>query len=286
MKKLTVLSIFFLLAACLPAPQTQVTVAPTVTLTPTVVPTLTLTPIPTPTISPQVTALQEEIREFVPANGITFEESLSDLDSKLSSQAKQAEIYWDVIMSKIMDTKSIEENKEIHNQILADAELMEKHPEWKELSNNLPKESKKAYMTEFLKRSGGTMVIKDAKWQYHTVDFNQKVKFTVEEVPEITNEYPSVYNSIGFKQHVGEKGELTFSILTIKGVLSEKINGDGLWGNLTGGQLISSFFWEMVSGSMIGITKANSNASDYKLYIDSDPFSGRYFVSLGWSFIQ
>jgi hypothetical protein len=55
MKKLTVLSIFLLLAACLPSPQTQVTVAPTVTLTPTI--------IPTATISPQFIALQEQIAE-------------------------------------------------------------------------------------------------------------------------------------------------------------------------------------------------------------------------------
>lgn len=284
---MTVLSIFFLLAACLPAPQTQVIVAPTVTLTPAAISTLTLTPIPTATISPQVTALKEEVREFVPANGITFEESLSDLDPKLSSQAKQAEIYWDVVMSKIMDTKSIEENKEIHNQILADAELMEKHPEWKELSNNLTKESKKAYMTEFLKRSGGTMVIKDAKWQYHTVDFNQKIKFTVEEVPAMTSEYSGViYNSIGFKQYAGENGELIFSILTLQGEIAKRAGKEGtLLQNVTAGGTISTMFWHLISGSVLGGNRV-TNTTDYKLYTNTDPGSQGYYADLKWSFIK
>lgn len=59
MKKSTILSIFLFLTACVPAPQTQATVAPAPTLTPPPIP--TLTPIPTATISPQFSALQEQI---------------------------------------------------------------------------------------------------------------------------------------------------------------------------------------------------------------------------------
>lgn len=232
--------------------------------------------------------LKEEVREFVPANGVDFEESLSDLDPKLSSKAKQEEIYWDVIMSKIMDTKSIEENKATHEQILADAELMEKHPEWKELSNNLPKEIKKAYMTEFLKRTGGTMVIKDAKWQKHTVNFNEKIKFTVEEVPAMTSEYSGVfYNAIGFKQHAGENGELTFSIMTLEGEIAKRAGNKGTaTANLTVGQYISNLFWHLVSGTTYGPNNYNLDTTNYKLYVGTKPGDPYYYINMGWGFIE
>jgi hypothetical protein len=118
-------------------------------------------------------SLSEEIREFAPAEGIVYEESLSDITTNIDPRADPKSIYWDIVMSKILDTKSIEENRAIYDEIIADAELMEKHPEWKDLSHNLPKESKKAYMTEYLKRSGGIMVIKGSNWSYHPVDFNR-----------------------------------------------------------------------------------------------------------------
>jgi len=158
MKKLTVLSIFFLLVACLPAPQTQATVAPTVTLTPTATP--TLTPMPTATISPQVTALKEEIREFVPAETFVYVTNLSEVNLEVNPKADKEAIYWDFVGTLVSSLKLTDNNKAILEEVLNDESMpQEKRDSWSDLSNNSDKKLRLELMQAFLQKSGGRVDI-------------------------------------------------------------------------------------------------------------------------------
>lgn len=184
MKKMTVLSIFFLLAACLPAPQTQVAppspvvgegpgVRETVTLTPPIIPTLTLTPVPIATISPQVIALKEEIREFVPAETIDFSENLSEYDLKLSPDADLKAIYQDIAVVQLGSATSksagMEENRKVYEEIIKD------FPQWEGIGSGSDYKERVAFMKEFLKRTGGKMIVQNHNFEKFEVDFNQPI---------------------------------------------------------------------------------------------------------------
>jgi hypothetical protein len=116
---------------------------------------------------------------------------------------------------------------------------------------------------------------------------NKKIKFEVKEVPNMTTGYPTFnYNTLGLYEHTSDTDQLTFSVLTTKGELS--VGRTGLWKNLTAGQLISTFFWHMVSGSPLAGSTDNKiiNTTDYKLYVNTDPKSSGYYINLSWSFIK
>lgn len=225
-----------------------------------------------------------EKQEFTPTKTIEFSEALSDLEPKLSKKAKPEAIYWDVAVSKLMDTQSINEGMEFNRTIYQ--EMVDDNSDWEGITNDSKPEKKLAFIQEFLRRSGGLMIVRDAKWQKLEANFNNPPRFTIEEVSKITNEYPSVYNSIGFKQHVGGNGELTFSILTLKGELNRLAETKGtLLQNVTANELISLLFWHMVSGSVLGGERI-TNTTDHKLYTNTNPGNQNYYSDLSWGFIE
>jgi hypothetical protein len=296
MKKLTVLLIFFLLAACLPAPQTQVSADPTVTLTPTVVSTLTLTPNPTATILPQATALKEELREFVPAETIDFSENLSEYDLKLSPDADLKAIYWDIAVVQLGNATSksagMEKNRKIYEEIIKD------FSQWGGIGSGSDYKERVAFMKEFLTRTGGTMIVQSHNFEKFEVDFNQPIKFEVVEVRTLS---PKVFFPIGLGlpgnllgrggggyMAKNENSQLYYKLEIVPEGLQEALSNKNYFyasHNWEAGEVVSNLFRFVIAST--AYKNGESGQHSYRLYTQGElPSSDNFYGSVNWTFIK
>ena len=294
MKKLTVLSIFLLLTACLPAPKTQATVAPTVTLTLPAIP--TLTPIPTATISPQVTALQEEIREFEPAETIDFSENLSEYDLKLSPDADLKAIYWDIAVVQLGSATSksagMENNRKIYEEIIKD------FPQWEGIGSGSDYKERVAFMKEFLKRTGGKMIVQNHNFEKFEVDFNQPIKFEVVEVETLS---AKVFFPIGLGlpgnllgrggggyMTMNEKSQLVYKLeIVLEGLREALTNKNYFYAawKWEAGEVISNLF--RITIALTSYKNGESDQHKYQLYTKGGVLkSGNFYSDVTWTFIK
>ncbi len=276
------------------APESILTAAPSSTHTaiPTATETLALTATPEATATPEPTATLEP-REFVPANDIEFVESLPDYNLELRSDADRDAIYWDAIHNQVgfatSKSKGFESNRAIYEAIIKD------HPEWEGIGLSSDYETVIDFMKEFLKRSGGKMIIADASFNKYTVDFNLPVKFEVILVNELPQNYSSYIAKAddtnrggGGTVYASEDGQLTYSVAVVPGALEDtQIDPAYIYKswNWTPAEVLSDLFRQLISETIY--KDRDSEKMKYQLYTKGGvPRSGSFYADTYWTFIR
>lgn len=290
-----------LITAC--AAQTASSPAPietplliTETIMPSPAPTETLAPSATTSTSsvqrPEPTATPE-IGEFVPANDIEFVEGLPNYDLKLRPDADKKAIYLDAIHNQvgyaISKGKGFESNRAIYEAIIKD------HPEWDGIGLGSDYNTVVAFMTEFLNRSGGKMIIADASFNKYTADFNLPVKFEVIEVDELPKGYSGyIWNADktslggGGAVYVNEDSQFVYSVSIVPGAIertqTEPQSIYKAW-NWTPAEVLSDLFRQLISEATY--KDRYSDKLKYQLYTRGGiPGDANFYSDVKWTFMQ
>ena len=295
----------FLITACA-APPTPPLLAgegqgvketPAPTLTETITPSPAPTSTPTATPEPTATATPEA-REFVPANDIEFVEELPDYNLRLAPDADRDAIYWDIIVSHLVDviskSKGMEANRAVYEEIIKD------HPEWDGIGNGWDYKVRVEFMKEFLTRTGGQMIVTDMNFNKFKADFNQDVKFDVISVDELPKEYVGMLATSDGKNRGGggtmystPEGQVVYSVAILPGAL-ERTQTDPAYiyksWNWTPGEVISNLFRRTIAGTIFHNLNAGygeNQPSNYNLYTKGGvPSNENFFSDVYWTFIQ
>ncbi|HXF84177.1 MAG TPA: hypothetical protein VNK49_02215, partial [Anaerolineales bacterium] len=241
-----------------------------------------------------------EAREFVPANDIEFVENLPDYNLKLAPDADRDAIYWDIIVSHLGDviskSKGMEANRAIYEEIIKD------HPEWEGIGHSWDYKVRVEFMKEFLKRTGGWMIVTDMNFNKYEANLNEKIKLEVVQVTELPkgflpelplNDSDSVGKGAGTGMYVNDKGQIVYSVAMVGDTLRYTLNEDerSIFNttNWTDGEVISELFRNLIASTA---THSRTDykvvpATNHKLYVKgSDPDSQGYFLDVTWTFIK
>ncbi|MBK6647361.1 MAG: hypothetical protein IPG44_16710 [Anaerolineales bacterium] len=217
-----------------------------------------------------------EKQVFTPAENITFNETLTKYDLTIAPNADREGIYWDIAISHLGDATSKSEEMEFNRKVYE--EIIKDHPEWEGIGNGDDYETRRLFMQEFLKRTGGFMVVTDMNWNKYEADFNHEIGFEVIEVDKLPNEYPSMRalsqgqnRGGGGLMKVEESGQIIYSLAIAHGCIEFYINIDPYRenSNWPANWFVSEFFGTTISS----VSKHTISAfkepllSDYLLYI-------------------
>jgi hypothetical protein len=133
------------------------------------------------------TALREEIREFVPANTITFEREGGTPDIiRLNEKRNLKEIYDNMLIWFVGSYRGLDENQELRDKV---NKVIDENPEqygkFKEIGNGSDYQLRVEFMHFVLEQSGGLLTIRNHKREKMEVDFNQPPVIVVEKVDKI-----------------------------------------------------------------------------------------------------
>ena len=255
-------------------------------------PGLTVTETLAPTATPEATAAAE-IGEFTPANDIVLTENLSNYDFKLASDADKKAIFLDTIHNQVAwatsKSKGFESNRAIYEAIVVE------HPEWEGIGLGSDYNTVVAFMTEFLTRSGGKMIVADASFNKFTANFNLPIKFEVIQV----NEFPKGYSRYiantdksgpggGGSVYVDENGQYVYSIAILPGAIertqTEPQSLYKAW-NWTPAEVISDLFRQTISELVY--KNRYSDEMKYQLYTRGGvPSNENFFSDVYWTFLK
>lgn len=220
---------------------------------------------------------------FTPANDIEFSENLSKYDLSIAPDADRQAIYEDIAISHLGDATSKSEGMEFSRRVYE--EIIKDHPEWEGIALGDDYEVRGDFMQEFLKRTGGLMVVTDMNWNKFEADLNKPVGFEVIEVDKRQNDFGKI--------QADETGQLIYSVLIPQLAIEEtqgistspygisiyftwKWSPDGF---------VSDLFRRTISTHAYGTR--DSDRHNYELYTrGGTPNSGRFYADVYWTFIK
>ncbi|HXF85193.1 MAG TPA: hypothetical protein VNK49_07360, partial [Anaerolineales bacterium] len=190
----------------------------------------------------------------------------------------------------------MEANRAVYEEIIKD------HPEWEGIGHSWDYKVRVEFMKEFLKRTGGWMIVTDINFKKYNANFNEKIIFEVKKVSEFPegyatsireNDSDSVGRGAGLGIYTKENGQLVYSVAVVNDAIEFTLNENerSLYNitNWTVGEMISDLF-----RSLIAITAMHSRvdldevpATNYKLYVGGvSPDHVGYFHKVTWTFIK
>jgi len=238
--------------------------------------------------------LKEEVREFVPAETVEFSENLSGYELKLAPDADLKAIYWDIAVVQLgnatSNSKGLEENRKVYEEIIKD------FPQWEGIGSGTEYKERVAFMKEFLKRTGGTMIVQDHNFNKFEVDFNKPVKFEVNEVETLSTDV-AYFLGISASNPSGRggggvlnslNGQLSYTVEIVPEALENALTDQSYlyvkekW---SAGEIISNIF--RLTISQTAYKDMDSSAHSYSLYTKgAEPKDALYYRKIHWTFIK